>query len=188
MSDRLTDEQLDEMSSWDIRVANIFHIQGAIVCGGESLPTEFERFLEDDHELIAAHAEQWLPGLGKAWVDGACDAWEQENKEGNRRGADAMYLETLADLMRRCPKTFLVMVERADQECVVANPDRPCLGTWRGGFGIYRCDFHFVDSVGEAVDLSIALSREAREESWKAAVKAGRVQASRPIAENFSEI
>jgi len=191
VSDRLSPEQLEQMFNWDIRVSKVFHIEGAIACGGESLPELFERFLEDEHDLIAANAEQWLPGIGENLVIRIVNEWEAANMGDrfDRRQADAIYAQSMADLMRRCPITFLVEVEHAICQCILADAERPGYGTFGGGFGHYRTSYVFADSVQEAVAQVLERVEKERLQSWQKAVDEGKVHATHAqIAENFAEV
>lgn len=178
----LDPEVLDFMFHHDMRIAKVMHVQGAIVCGGESLPDEMQEFLDDQTDLLREQAEKWKPGEGAQWVDNALEAYERERKE-DRRGAQEMFTESMVDLLRiLCPNTFIVAIDWAMAKCVMADPEREDLGTWQQGFGYYRTSYFFVDSIPEAVSQCITLVKERRRAQWRLAIDAGKVHKPRKEA------
>jgi hypothetical protein len=179
---KLTPKQLEQMWDNELRISHIFHIQGALT-GGEQLPDEFQGFLEDFD--WGPKFEEWMPGKGATMFENMKVEWQRERKH-DRRGANEMFREAICDvLMHRCPATFVVVIDRALPKCVRANPARPGLGTFHAGFGCYRPDEWFTDSISEAVEKSLALAIEHRRATWQEAIDEGRVQ--KPIVHSEEE-
>ena len=161
---RLSRETLDRMFNDEVRVSTIIHVQGSLIdC--ESPAEPMKDFLEDVAGDVDDQFEPKWPGYTKM-LDALQKSYDKERKE-DQRGARAMWICELGDyFLRTCPASLLVAVEFTLGECLNANPEGECLGSWRSGWGYYTTRWYLVDSVEEAIELGLTEQRTRKVAAW----------------------